>query len=65
MSVEADYVLQNYHTKAALIILHSRVDLPQVYNKGSNTPRVNRWVRVTLFCALTAALSMHLLVRAL
>lgn len=37
--------IQNYHTKAALIILHSRVELPPSYNKGSDTPRVNRWVR--------------------
>lgn len=36
--------LQNYHTKAALIILHSRVDLPPSFTKGSDTPRVNRWV---------------------
>ena len=36
--------LQNYHTKAALIILHSRVNLPPVYSRGSETPKVNRWV---------------------
>jgi autophagy-related protein 13 len=35
---------QNYHTKAALIILHSRVDLPAVYSRGSDVKRVNRWV---------------------
>jgi hypothetical protein len=42
-----DYLLcssQNYHTKAALIILHSRVELPASFNKGSDTPRINRWV---------------------
>lgn len=36
--------LQNYHTKAALIILHSRVELRPSFNKGSDSPRVNRWV---------------------
>ncbi|KAL2012296.1 hypothetical protein VTN00DRAFT_5014 [Thermoascus crustaceus] len=41
-------IISNYHTKAALIILHSRVDLPQVYNKGSDTPRVNRWFNVDM-----------------
>lgn len=38
------YPVQNYHTKAALIILHSRVELPPSFTKGSDTPRVNRWV---------------------
>lgn len=37
-------MLQNYHTKAALIILHSRVELPPSFAKGSDTPKVNRWV---------------------
>ncbi|KAJ9273371.1 putative autophagy protein Atg13 [Paecilomyces variotii] len=41
-------IISNYHTKAALIILHARVDLPRVYNKGSDTPRVNRWFNVEL-----------------
>ncbi|KAL1982098.1 hypothetical protein VTN96DRAFT_1753 [Rasamsonia emersonii] len=41
-------IISNYHTKAALIILHSRVDLPPVYSKGSDTPRVNRWFNVEL-----------------
>ncbi|KAJ5671747.1 Autophagy-related protein 13 [Penicillium longicatenatum] len=41
-------IISNYHTKAALIILHSRVELPRSYNKGSNTPRVNRWFNVEL-----------------
>lgn len=36
--------LQNYHTKAALIILHARADLPPTFSKGSDSPRVNRWV---------------------
>lgn len=35
---------QNYHTKAALVILHSRVELPPSFSKGSSTARVNRWV---------------------
>lgn len=35
---------QNFHTKAALIILHSRVDLAPAYKKGTDTKRVNRWV---------------------
>ncbi|KAJ5479134.1 hypothetical protein N7530_004643 [Penicillium desertorum] len=38
----------NYHTKAALIILHSRVALPPSFNKGSESPRVNRWFNVEL-----------------
>lgn len=41
----ADVLLrQNFHTKAALIILHSRVDLAPAYKKGSDIKRVNRWV---------------------
>ncbi|KAL3487665.1 autophagy-related protein 13-domain-containing protein [Aspergillus germanicus] len=39
-------IISNYHTKAALIILHSRVELPPVFIKGSDTPRVNRWFNV-------------------
>ncbi|GES63720.1 putative autophagy protein Atg13 [Aspergillus terreus] len=41
-------IISNYHTKAALIILHSRVELPPSYNKGSDTPRVNRWFNVEI-----------------
>ncbi|CAG7981040.1 unnamed protein product [Penicillium olsonii] len=41
-------IISNYHTKAALIILHSRVTLPPSYNKGSDSPRVNRWFNVEL-----------------
>ncbi|KAJ5943451.1 hypothetical protein N7516_003619 [Penicillium verrucosum] len=41
-------IISNYHTKAALIILHSRVALPASYNKGSESPRVNRWFNVEL-----------------
>ncbi|KAJ5327743.1 Autophagy-related protein 13 [Penicillium brevicompactum] len=42
------HLQQNYHTKAALIILQSRVSLPLAYNKGSDIPRVNRWFNVEL-----------------
>ncbi|KAJ5256227.1 hypothetical protein N7505_011378 [Penicillium chrysogenum] len=41
-------IISNYHTKAALIILHSRVALPPSFNKGSESPRVNRWFNVEL-----------------
>ncbi|RAO71998.1 uncharacterized protein BHQ10_008010 [Talaromyces amestolkiae] len=41
-------VIANYHTKAALIILHARVDLPPTFSKGSDSPRVNRWFNVEL-----------------
>ncbi|KAJ5452843.1 Autophagy-related protein 13 [Penicillium cf. griseofulvum] len=41
-------IISNYHTKAALIILHSRVELPPSFNKGSESPRVNRWFNVEL-----------------
>ena len=35
---------QNYFTKAALIILHSRVALPPAYSKDSKVRRINKWV---------------------
>ncbi|MCJ1360022.1 MAG: autophagy protein 13 [Icmadophila ericetorum] len=41
-------VIQNYHTKAALIILQSRVSLPPAYAKGSEVRRVNKWFNVEL-----------------
>ncbi|KKZ68244.1 hypothetical protein EMCG_06067 [[Emmonsia] crescens] len=41
-------IVQQYHTKAALIILHSRVELPPTYNKDSDMKRVNRWFNVEL-----------------
>ncbi|BCR92522.1 putative autophagy protein Atg13 [Aspergillus chevalieri] len=41
-------IISNYHTKAALIILHSRVELPPSFSKGSDTPKVNRWFNVEL-----------------
>ncbi|KAL3475592.1 autophagy-related protein 13-domain-containing protein [Aspergillus californicus] len=41
-------IISNYHTKAALIVLHSRVELPPSFPKGSDTPRVNRWFNVEI-----------------
>ncbi|PLB55624.1 putative autophagy protein Atg13 [Aspergillus steynii IBT 23096] len=41
-------IISNYHTKAALIILNSRVELPASFVKGSDTPKVNRWFNVEL-----------------
>ncbi|KAJ6063082.1 uncharacterized protein N7446_007202 [Penicillium canescens] len=41
-------IISNYHTKAALIILHSRVALPPSFTKGSESPRVNRWFNVEI-----------------
>ncbi|KAL4869074.1 autophagy-related protein 13 [Aspergillus spectabilis] len=41
-------IISNYFTKAALIVLHSRVELPPAYNRGTNTPRVNRWFNIEL-----------------
>ncbi|KAE8556145.1 hypothetical protein EYB25_000845 [Talaromyces marneffei] len=41
-------IIANYHTKAALIILHARADLPPTFSKGSDSPRVNRWFNVDL-----------------
>ena len=50
-------ILQNYHTKAALILLQSRVSLPPAYAKGSDTRRVNKWVCApTLTCLVIAAI---------
>lgn len=37
-------IIQNFFTKAALIILRSRCELPPCYAKGSQTKRVNKWV---------------------
>jgi len=36
---------QNYHTKAAIVILQSRVALPTVRGKDDTT-KVNKWVSV-------------------
>ncbi|KAH8427603.1 putative autophagy protein Atg13 [Aspergillus melleus] len=41
-------IISNYHTKAALIILHSRVELPPSFVKGSDAPKVNRWFNVEM-----------------
>ena len=42
-------VIQNFHTKAALIILHSRVDLAPAYSKANTqVKRVNRWFNIEL-----------------
>ncbi|KAL8825413.1 MAG: hypothetical protein Q9191_004432 [Dirinaria sp. TL-2023a] len=43
-----DQVVQNYFTKAALIILQARVTLPPAFAKGSNVKRVNKWFNVEL-----------------
>ncbi|KAL8688146.1 MAG: hypothetical protein Q9218_005868 [Villophora microphyllina] len=39
-------VVQNYFTKAAHTILHSRVTLPPAYHKGTDNKRVNKWVSI-------------------
>ncbi len=42
-------VVQNFHTKAALIILHSRIDLAPAYSKANaEVKRVNRWFNIEL-----------------
>ena len=42
-------VIQNFHTKAALIILHSRIDLSPAYSKANTeVKRVNRWFNIEL-----------------
>ncbi|KAL8936474.1 MAG: hypothetical protein Q9211_004172 [Gyalolechia sp. 1 TL-2023] len=41
-------VVQNYFTKAAHIILHSRVSLPPAYHKGTDVKRVNKWFNTEL-----------------
>ncbi|KAL8762932.1 MAG: hypothetical protein Q9184_001154 [Pyrenodesmia sp. 2 TL-2023] len=41
-------VVQNYFTKAAHIILHSRISLPPAYHKGTDTKRVNKWFNTEL-----------------
>lgn len=40
-----DQIIQNYHTKAALIILQARVDVPVAY-KERNVKRLNKWFNV-------------------
>ncbi|KAL6714308.1 autophagy protein 13 [Lecanora helva] len=41
-------VIQNYFTKAALIILHARVALPPAFSKDSRTRRINKWFNVEI-----------------
>lgn len=41
-------VIQNYHTKAALIILQSRVELSPAYSQKTDTKRVNRWFNLDI-----------------
>ncbi|KAL8767073.1 MAG: hypothetical protein Q9209_006300 [Squamulea sp. 1 TL-2023] len=41
-------VIQNYFTKAAHIILHSRVPLAPTYHKGTDVKRVNKWFNTEL-----------------
>lgn len=48
-NVADEFYSQNFHTKAALIILHSRVELAPAYNKGNK--RLNKWVSPILISA--------------
>lgn len=41
-------VVQNFHTKAALIILHSRTNLSPAYSSKTNEKRVNKWFNIEL-----------------
>lgn len=41
-------VIQNFHTKAALIILHSRADLSPAFSSKTNEKRVNKWFNIEL-----------------
>ncbi|RMZ84620.1 hypothetical protein DV737_g1197, partial [Chaetothyriales sp. CBS 132003] len=41
-------VIQNFHTKAALIILRSRVELSPAYSKNTDQRRVNKWFNIEL-----------------
>ncbi|PWY68110.1 hypothetical protein BO94DRAFT_561010 [Aspergillus sclerotioniger CBS 115572] len=41
-------IITNYFTKAALIILHDRVHLPVALNKGTDTPKKNRWFNIEI-----------------
>lgn len=41
-------VIQNFHTKAALIILHSRAELAPAYSAKTNEIRVNKWFNIEL-----------------
>ena len=41
-------VIQNFHTKSALVILQSRVDLAPAYSQKTDTRRVNRWFNLDI-----------------
>lgn len=41
-------VIQNFHTKAALIILQSRVELSPAYSQKTDAKRVNRWFNLDI-----------------
>ncbi|KIW62973.1 hypothetical protein PV04_09857 [Phialophora macrospora] len=41
-------VIQNFHTKSALIILQSRVELAPAYSKQTDNKRVNRWFNLDI-----------------
>ncbi|KIW99145.1 uncharacterized protein Z519_00808 [Cladophialophora bantiana CBS 173.52] len=41
-------VIQNFHTKSALIILQSRVDLAPAYSQKTDNKRVNRWFNIDI-----------------
>ncbi|KIW29900.1 uncharacterized protein PV07_05686 [Cladophialophora immunda] len=41
-------VIQNFHTKSALIILQSRVELAPAYSQKTNDKRVNRWFNIDI-----------------
>jgi autophagy-related protein 13 len=41
-------VIQNFHTKSALIILQSRFDLAPAYSQKTDTRRVNRWFNLDI-----------------
>jgi len=41
-------VVSNFHTKAALIILHARAELSPAYSAKTNEKRVNKWFNIEL-----------------
>lgn len=43
-----DQIVQNYFSKAAHIILHSRVHLPPFYSRGSSVKRTNKWFNIEI-----------------
>ncbi|PYI12729.1 hypothetical protein BO78DRAFT_9209 [Aspergillus sclerotiicarbonarius CBS 121057] len=46
--IKLNQIITNYFTKAALIILHDRVHLPVALNKGTDTPKKNRWFNIEI-----------------